>query len=214
METVDLIQTLARDTKPARRLRPLSVRLVVWAAVSLVIVSVWIVVFGVRPDLSPKLGELRFIVEGLLLLTGGIFSALISLVLGIPDNDRKLALKVSALIPVTAWFTLLIVVLIHNFTHGEANALSAGLGVNCVRDIFLIGMGPALFLFYLVRRASPTEPALTGALVLISMTCIGALGTHFLCKNDRALHLIVWHFLPIIVLALAGLSLGRRLLRW
>lgn len=214
METVNLIQTLARDTKLVKRLRSPSVRLAVWAVASLVIVSVWIAAFGLRPDLSPKLGELRFIIEGLLLLAGGALSALISLILSVPDNERKPALKFSAFVPVAAWFILLLVVLIHGVMHEEASALSAGRGINCIRDILLIGIGPALFLFYLVRRASSTEPALTSALILISMACIGALGTQFLCKNDRALHLLVWHFLPIAILSLTGLSLGRRLLRW
>ncbi len=214
METIDLIHTLARDTKPARRLQRPSVRFAVWAAVSLVIVLAWVLVLGSRPDLSPKLGDLRFLTESLLLLAGGVVAALVSLVVSIPDSDRKPALKFSALFPMVGWFTLLLAVLIHGLMHGEANALSAGLGIGCIRDILLIGGGPALFLFYLVRRASPTEPALTGALVLISMACIGALGTQFLCKNDRALHLMVWHFLPIAILALTGIPLGRRFLRW
>ncbi len=214
MQTIELIQLLTRDTRTIKPLFSPKVRSLLWAILSIATLLFWILVLGFRPDLLGKLSEFRFVFEAVLLLSGGILAGTISLNLCIPGIELKSRLKYCPLLPFLGWFTLLIGILIQGLAQGHALSNTIGWGVSCTRDIFLIGLGPALFLLFLIRRAVPTDPSLTSVLLFISMACLGAVATQFICKNDYAIHLIAWHFFPLAILALLGFILSRRLLRW
>jgi hypothetical protein len=80
--------------------------------------------------------------------------------------------------------------------------------------ILVLGAIPRAFLFFLVRRAAPIALGWSGLLVMLTLASIGALGLQFTCTNDDPLHLFAWHFLPVLLIAVSGIVLGRRLLRW
>ena len=76
------------------------------------------------------------------------------------------------------------------------------------------GSSRASSIWSLVRRAAPLRPGWTGLLATLTAASVGALGTHLVCPNGDAAHLLVWHFVPVALLAAAGIQLGRRLLHW
>jgi hypothetical protein len=49
---------------------------------------------------------------------------------------------------------------------------------------------------------------------LLATSAVGVLGTNIICPNDRPLHVLLWHVLPMTVIAAAGGALGGWLLRW
>lgn len=213
METIDLIHSLASDVKPARKLWKLPTRILVWGVCSLMVVCLWILAFGTRPDLFSKVREIRFLSEALLLLIGGIGAAIASLVFSRPDSGRSKVVKGGSFLPLGIWVTFLLSLVLDAYLH-QSESLIAGGGLGCIRDILLIGFIPATILLALVSKANPTELGLTGSLILVSMACLGAFATQLLCKNDGVFHVFVWHCLPVITLTFIGIPIGRRLLRW
>lgn len=214
MELTSLIHELSKDLTPVKRLPSTGKRLMNWLSGAFVSVGFWILFFGLRHDIGQKLHEARFLGEGILLITIAILTAGIALFRSVPDLERPQTTRYVPFILVFGWILLLSGLTVMSFFHQEPLALNPGLGFNCVRDILAFGLIPGVLLFLMVRRAAPLEPIITGALILLAVTALGAFGTQLLCKNDRAVHLLVWHVLPILFLTVVGGFMGKRLLRW
>jgi len=80
--------------------------------------------------------------------------------------------------------------------------------------ILTISALPGIWLFDMLRRAAPLEARYTGVFAALGALACGALGTQFVCPIDAPGRQLLWHFVPVIVLASLGLAMGARLSRW
>jgi hypothetical protein len=82
----------------------------------------------------------------------------------------------------------------------------------CVLGTVAFALGP-LAAFVAMRRASdPVAPGLTGAAIAVAAGAWGALGIELHCRYASPFHVAVGHVLPVALLALVGVVVGRRLL--
>ena len=214
MKTDELIQKLAKEAGPIRKLSSLSRRLAFWLAAALLFLIPGVLLRGVRPDLAHQVVSCRFMLEGLLILALSGFSALAALALSVPGDERSAWTRWAPAVALTAWLMLLGAHMGRIVFSSGPSTLSTGSGLFCVRDILLLSLLPGAWLMVMIRRAAPVELGLSGVLAALSAASFAALGTQFTCSIDDPLHIVVWHAATVVVIAGAGIVFGKRFLRW
>ena len=84
----------------------------------------------------------------------------------------------------------------------------------CTFCIVLVALLPAAWYFLGIRRFASTRYRWAGSIVLLSALSIGALWLRLSEPNDSIVHVIQWHYLPMLGFGLAGLWLGKLILKW
>ena len=104
MPTVDqLIQELANDAQPVRRLAPRQVRFGVWLALSVLHVGAGVTLLGFRPDLLERLGEPGFLVQIGLAVAAALSSAWSALTLSVPGAERRIRTRLTPVLILATW---------------------------------------------------------------------------------------------------------------
>ncbi len=85
-------------------------------------------------------------------------------------------------------------------------------GWNCVFRMAFLALVPSVAAFSMLRRAAPLKPGWTGSFAFIAIASVATSGMQTICPKDDPAHVLYWHFVPLLVCALAGARLGRRLL--
>ncbi len=211
MENLDeLINKLAQDTavvKPAPHPYMLSLKWMGWAAGYL---TLSLALSGLRPDVMSKLHEPLFAAEIAMLVAIFMSTSVSAALLAFPDMHQKRGV---AFVPV-AMFALFVLVI---FLAWQADSPPAPLPVHnfeCTLGITLMSLLPAAWTFYAMRKFASTHYHWAGSIALLSAFSVGALWLRLHEVNDSIIHLIQWHYLPMIAFGVAGLWLGKKFLKW
>jgi hypothetical protein len=213
VQTDELIRKLVADARPVRRLSPWSLRAALWLLVALVSAAIVVLWFGARRDLASVVSTPAFAFEELMLLAITVTAAAGALLLSVPGEERSALVR---WLPVTAAVAVLFWVggeLVFAAATGGATG-RFGPAWHCVGRTISVGLVPGVVLLLMVRGAAPLRAAWAGLLALLATSAVGVLGTNIICPNDRPLHVLLWHVLPMTVIAAAGGALGGWLLRW
>lgn len=213
MKTQDLIKKLARDHKKTKNVSIL-LQVIGWISVSLfsTLSMIYILIPGAFGSIFSSLFFLlEFIAIFLLAISSGVFA----LIFSTPSlfNNEKLQKRIT-LGALISWFLLLGLRLTFDLGEIGLACLSPGFGSICIKGLLLFGILPGSALLMLVKKAAPTNQALVGQLIFVSLASFGTIGTHFECAAGSPAHLITWHFLPVLLFAFLGVVLGRKILRW
>jgi hypothetical protein len=206
----DLVATLAQDAatvKPAPHPFLLCFQ---WMGAAAIYLALALAISGPRPDLLDRFHHAWFVAEIVALLGVFIVTSLSTALLAFPDLHQKRRL---AFAPIAA-FTLFLGVL---FLAWRADAPPSPLPVHsfeCTLSIALMTLLPAAWAFYSLRRFASTHYRLAGSAALLSAFSVGALWLRLHEDTDSIAHLVEWHYLPMLVIGLAGLWLGKVLLKW
>lgn len=68
--------------------------------------------------------------------------------------------------------------------------------------------------FYFMRHQASTHCAIAGSVALLSAFSVGALWLRLEEVNDSILHVVEWHYLPMLAIGILGLGLGKKILKW
>jgi hypothetical protein len=213
VRTEELIQQLAADGAPVRRLRPVVVRVVAWIALAVVSLAVVMMLMGIRRELGDALDRADFTLEALLLAVTAISAAAGALVMSVPGAEQS---RLVRWIPVTT-AVLCIVWAVGELAVAAATGAPSGrltFAWHCVYKTTSVAVLPGVALFLMVRRAAPMHAGWAGLLAVLATAAVGVLGANIICPNDRPLHMLLWHVAPLAVFAALGAALGSWLLRW
>ncbi len=211
MKTDDLIRVLSADetmTRPPERILPWAVPA---TGVAMAVLFFW--TMGFRDDWPGVLWQPVVLLKqilpvGLALAAFGLvvrlarpgagagpWRALVLIACGIAAGAFAVT---AARLPVAAWGAAVF---------GETI-------VACL--FFIVAMGaPVLALsLWVLRRGASTRPNLTGALAGVMSGAVAAGIYAGYCPEDNPMFWAVWYGSAIGVLGLAGLAMGRRILRW
>jgi hypothetical protein len=86
------------------------------------------------------------------------------------------------------------------------------IGLKCLRWSLLMGIFPLVALLFARRRTDPTHPRIAGLGAGASVGLCTALFVDMWCPVAYVPHFLLGHILPIALLAIAGLWLGKALL--
>jgi hypothetical protein len=213
VRTEDLIRELAKDVPPVRRLQPLTVRLIGWAALaalSLAAVTMWM---GARQDLGQALQHGSFQFEAVMLILTAMSAAVGALTVSIPGRERSSLIR---WLPI-AGGAICILWIAGELVFASVTGAPTGrltFAWRCVYKTTSVGLVPGIALFALVRRAAPLRAAWAGLLAILATASVGVVGANMICPIDRPLHLFLWHMAPLMLFAAIGAGLGTWLIRW
>jgi hypothetical protein len=207
MNTEELIGRLVTDAHPVTRsARPL-VLFARWSAISALYLAAGVLVIGIREDLANLWHESGFLAHTLLVFGVTVLAASAAFTASIPVRQQRFLLGGSAM-ALAAWL---------GWLAGSLIAVSeshAGDGWKCLRNILVLAAPLGAVMYYMISRAAPLRTGMAGWFAALSAAAAADLATRFICRNDHALHALVWHFAPVVVMALAGVALGRVVFRW
>jgi hypothetical protein len=169
-----------------------------------------LLISGLRPDLMIKLHEPWFIAEIAALVGIFIATSLSAALLSFPDLHQ---MRRIAFVPVIM-FALFALVM---FLAWQADNPSAPLPVHnfeCTISITLFSLLPIFWTFFKMRKLASTHYHLAGCCALLFAFSIGAIWLRLHEINDSIMHVVQWHYLPMIAFGLIGLWLGKVMLKW
>ncbi len=202
MKNQDLINNLTMDLRPVKVFKLKWQHYATCLAVGLFTTLAGLAISGVRFDLLETMKSAQFIIESLILIVLALASTAIALRLSIPHKQSQKT-KYFVLTTLGVWFLVLLFFLL------RSNAPMAGWGFTCLSQVLLGSVFPAAVIFFIANQAAPLSRALTGWVVLTSGTAFGALVAHFSCSMSNPLHLLVWHALPVVVIGVLGVFIGK-----
>jgi hypothetical protein len=86
-------------------------------------------------------------------------------------------------------------------------------GKKCLNLTMLLGAWPLLALLLMRRGSEPLHPGTRGAAIGAAVGCSTGVLIDLWCPITDPMHMLLGHILPLVILILAGLLLGRWLLR-
>jgi hypothetical protein len=208
--TEELVAALSREaapTEPAPHPFALSVR---WMAAAAFYLALSLIYSGLRPDLLLKLHEPWFAAEISGLVAIFIATSLSAALLAFPDLHQ---MRRVALAPVFLLAVFMLALVFAWQGTGSATLLPIHT-YECTFCLVLVGVLPAAWYFLGIRKLASTHYRWAGSIVLLSALSIGALWLRLSEPNDSIVHVFQWHYLPMVGFGIAGMWLGKLILKW
>jgi hypothetical protein len=206
----ELIAKLAQDeetVQPAPHPFMLSLKWMGWAVVYLFLS---LMLSGLRPDLMLKLHEPWFDTEIAALACIFVSTSLSAALLSFPDMHQMRRLT---FLPMIA-FVLFVLVMFFAWQAENPHAPLPIHSFECTVSITLFALLPAGWTFYAMHKFASTHYHWAGSSALLSAFSVGALWLRLHEINDSITHVVEWHYLPMIAFGIAGLWLGKKILKW
>lgn len=212
MRTEDLINNLANNAtavKPLQKPMRLVLQLLLFALVYYVIIQIFI---GVRSDIFEKISQPFFVIEILLMLSL-LFSCLITSVLTIfPDSYQKFYLLRA---PYTILLTLISFFIIEFCLQNQENLPAFSTHkIECSLCIAAFALIPSFYFFYVMRKGANINPLKAGGFAVLASTAISSIALRVSEQHDTLLHLLAWHYFPVLFFAVVGAVFGKLLFKW
>lgn len=201
-KTDALIRELAFRAEPVEPIGHPASRFGAWAVLASIWTAASVIAVGVRTDLATASRAPAFAWDLVLPLAVAIAAPLAAFAGSVPGHHgRRWALIAAA--AMGAWL-LVVVEGALGARHGQVGA-----GVRCLRNLAVFSLPPTLLLYRMLRRAAPLDRGVVGMLATMGMSALAHVGTRFVCHNDGALHVLVWHCSFVLLLGGLGILLGR-----
>lgn len=207
------IAALARSGTAVRPLRTPSVRLARWALMSAGLGAVSLVLFGVRADAMAQAGNGWFMARAAATLAVAIGAATVAMLMSVPGIEPSRVTRALPMAACLAWAAMLIVPIATSESPVEV-LRQVAVHPSCVLFIAATALPAWAVLVRMLRRAAPLHVRWTAGLVGLASLAAGALTAQFVCSDDRAAHHLLWHFTPVVGLAVASVVAGSSLLAW
>ena len=95
---------------------------------------------------------------------------------------------------------------------GTAGTLTqVGFGLNCIGRAVLGAAVPGTVLLIIVRRAMPLMATPAAVALAASTAAIGGLAAEWMCPNMAAVHMLIWHAAPVLVVVVAAAIFAKAL---
>ena len=205
------VERLTSELAPVRRLWSPWSRLAAWIVLAVGTVGLAAMV-GLRHDLGAQLERSHYVATLAILLAGAGLGATVGLLAAVPGRiGRREARGVAAGLLVMA----ITLALLGDGAPMASPRTFVATGVQCFACIALFGVVPWLALYRAAGRAAPIDAATTGLCIGAAAFLVGAAAVRVACPIDDAVHLAVWHGLPVAVWAAASMAIGAKTLeRW
>jgi hypothetical protein len=171
-------------------------------------------IVGIRADMTQQLSRGPYLIEIVLLAAVTLSSIMAAILAMYPDAyQRPRLLK----IPYATLALLLLFIGIQLLMPHDARMVMPGPhvhNVECSMAIAAIAMIPSALIFALLRKGASVHPLQAGLFAALAASGISCLTLRIAEANDSLIHLITWHYLPILLFAALGALIGKRLFRW
>lgn len=212
VDTEALVGALAECAAPVSRLRSPHARMATWFMLSLGYAGLIVAIMGLRPDISTKLLEPKFLVEVGAALMTSMLAAAAAFCAGCPG--RPLWERFAPLPALAVWLGSLGVGCWDGLVARTAVGLHLTPDLMCFPYILLVGSVPAVLILAMIRRGAPIAPVTATMLAALAAAALGAAALRFFHVQDASLMVLVWQVGSVAVLTGIGALMGRSFLRW
>lgn len=209
---IELIRRLAQDASPVSRPPPPMVSAMIWFALSVATALGVVLVMGLRPDFTERLGDPLFLAEVATPLMTSILAAAAAFCASFPG--RPLWERFAPLPPLALWLAALVRHAYLAYSDAGHQALLLEIDAGCLPKIALIGLLPAVLIVLMLRRGAPIAPITTTVLSALAAASLAAAALRLVHLQDASIMILVWHVGSVALLAGAASIFGRRLFRW
>ena len=210
--TPDLIEALAANLVPVRRLRPPVTRAACWMLLVALLLALLAVSQGIRPDLTQRSRELTFILGMSGALLTGVLAAVAAFMLSLPDRSRFcLLLPAPALV---LWLSTIGYQCLTNWVSLEPNGIHLGETAQCFATLVLTSLPLSLAMLVMLRYAAPLRPiavTLTGSL---AVAAISATALSLFHELDATVMILMWNLGTAALFVGLGGALGGKVFSW
>jgi hypothetical protein len=210
--TPDLVESLAADAAPVRRLRHPLLRAATWLLLAVVVVLLLAIDHGVRADIEVRLRQPLFVAGIAASVVTGILATIAAFMISLPDRSRAwLLLPVPAL---CAWLSTISYGCLTDWVEVTPAGVEAGEAARCFATLFLTSFPLSAALLLMLRYAAmlrPTETAMAGALAVAAVAATALSLFHDL---DATIMILAWSIGIAALLVLLGGAYGRTLFGW
>lgn len=197
----------AQVTKPAPRPWLLCLK---WIALAAAYLLAALLFAGPRPDWALQLHKPLYVAEVVLLLGILISTAYSAAILSFPDLHQQ---RRAAFAPVWIFALFALTMILALFADNPPAPLPVH-SFECTLNIFMFSLLPTAGIFYAMRQFASTHLRLSGIVAILFAFSVGALWLRLHEQTDSIIHLIEWHYLPMIAVAALGWWLGKKVLKW
>lgn len=214
MKTDDLINQLGQKAKPIKPLQSPLMRAMLWLFILGLCMMIGIVIVGLRHDFMDMIMHPIFILEMTSLLIAGICAVIATFQLSVPCE--KVSPITWALLGISSILLLsrMAICFIYSTPESLAAYANSTVGLPIITEALAMSIIPAAVLFWLIKKGAPVRSSLTAVAGLLALSSFAAMGCRSICPMNDPAYIIIWQGLPLMVLIVIGLLVGRSALRW
>ena len=210
--TPDLIESLAANLKPVRRLRPPVMRAACWLLLAALVVALLAVSQGIRPDLAQRLHDPAFVGGMTGAALTGVLAAIAAFLVSLPDRSRLwLILPAPA---VTIWLSNIGYQCLTQWISMDPNGVSLGETSRCLATLVLTSLPLSLAMLVMLRYAAPLRPTAVTFMGSLSVAAITAMALSLFHAGDATLMIIMFNIGTAPMFVGLGSLFGRRIFEW
>lgn len=205
-----LVQHLAAGVKPTRRLWPVSIRLALCVALEIGILM-WVMT-GSGSDVIGRLKEPAYAMEVLFFGSAAVILTALALRSAIPG--RYLSTREATIAGLLALAGTLLITASAPMDTTRSVAEFVRVGLQCALRIGLYSALPLAVLWWMIVRGASMQGGLSGLLAGGSAVFFAMTILRLECPNNEPLHILIWHLLPALGLAVFSALAGSRWLKF
>lgn len=210
--TPDLIESLSKNLKPVRRLRPPVTRAACWLLLAAVVVGLLSVSQGIRPDLATRIHDPSFAAGMIGAILTGVLAAVAAFLVSLPDRSRLwLLLPAPA---VVLWLTNIGYQCLGDWVSFGPDGVSIGEATRCLATLVLTSLPLSLAMLVMLRYAAPLRPTAVTCMGSLSVAAITATALSLFHSADATFMIIMFNIGTATMFVGLGGLFGRRMMQW
>jgi hypothetical protein len=212
LDTDALIDRLAGDAVPVRRVDPVWKRVALWFCLGIPPLLIILLFHGFAIDLSAMMGDRLLMIEQAAALLTALAAAGAAFSSVIPGASRRW-LWLPAL-PLAVWLLALGKGCLDDWLQFGPEGLALRPDFECLGPMLLMAVVPTGAMLVMLRRGAPLAPRATLFLGALATAAVVAFGLRFFHIGDASIMVLTWHMgLAAVLTVGAGLA-GPRVLGW
>jgi hypothetical protein len=201
--TPQLIDVLAGDARPVRRLARPVVRAASWLALALLVIGLLALAYGVRPDLALRIGQPLFVTGMVASLATGVLAALAAFTASLPDRSQRwLLLPLPTLV---VWVATVGYGCLADWVVAGPEREPIGETARCIATLLSTSIPLAVALFAMLRHALVLRRA---GVVIVASLAVAAMTSSALAlfhRFDASAMILLWNLgVAAAIVALGG----------
>lgn len=163
---------------------------------------------GLRPDMAVKWQQPLYRMELAGILVTAVTAAFAASFLALPDVGQRPWIRFLPFLPLM----FLAGLLWQSVAAGHAMPLIECIRAeryDCIALLALFSIVPGVFMFVTIQRAAPTRCCWAGSMAGLAVASVGYILLRLVDTSDDPSMLILWHFIPVMLITMAGMVIGK-----
>jgi hypothetical protein len=207
MNTADLIQSLAANVTPVKRLRPPYVRAGLWLLLAAIVIGLITLGHGLRPQFAERMRDATYAIGVVGALVTGVLAAIAAFQISLPGYSRRWLLL--PIPPLIVWLANIGYQCFAGWVSLPPGAVTIEAASSCVVTIVLTSLPLALMMLVMLRHAVLFQPVLVtlfGSLAVSAMTSMALAMFHPL---DATVMVLGWNLGISVLFVAMAIGVGR-----